>query len=510
MPFESILFLNPLPDFEENNPSVPGFFNDLNLDQIFNTIASSKKEYNLLPFFYEPLKDIESILYRQAILKDLEKTELYKAIIAFASGMEKVRRCLEKHEKYYYQIQKQRWFLDAAGVYCESLIKLGSDLNPSFIESEGLKSFYSFITDYITSEYFQTMEKRIRELQNKLQNIQYALLIKENTIRVRKYNGEENYQIEVEKTFEKFKQLSKKEYLYEFGYNNEMNHIEAAIINQVARLFPEVFSDLVNFTVDYSNFLNPLITRFDREVQFYIGYLEYIMKFQKAGYRFCIPEVSKRKSISVKSCFDLALANTLFFKNQQIIRNNFYLSGPERVIVVTGPNQGGKTTFARTFGQLHYLGALGLKVPGISARLFLFDKIFTHFEKQEEIKNLRGKLQDDLIRFYEIFEEATSDSIFLINEIFTSTSLNDAIFLSKKILNKILDLDALCVCVTFIDELSTISEKTVSMVSKVDETNHDRRTFKIERQTADGLSYAISIAQKYDLTYDLIKDRMKS
>jgi DNA mismatch repair ATPase MutS len=220
--------------------------------------------------------------------------------------------------------------------------------------------------------------------------------------------------------------------------------------------------------------------------------------------------MTQEKDIMAKGCFDLALANNLLGENKKIITNDFFLKNKERIIVVTGPNQGGKTTFARTFGQLHYFGSLGCLVPGYKARLFIFDNIFTHFEKQENIKNLRGKLQDDLIRFAEIFKNATSNSIFLINEIFSSTTLSDAVFLAKKIMEKISRLDALCVCVTFIDELSTLSEKTVSMVSNIEKDNPNHRTFKITRKPADGLSYALSIAEKYNLTSSQIKDRITS
>ena len=108
-----------------------------------------------------------------------------------------------------------------------------------------------------------------------------------------------------------------------------------------------------------------------------------------------------------------------------------------------------------------------------------------------------------------MLKEATPDSLIIANEVLTSTTLQDAIFLGKKVMDILGRLDALCVWVTFIDELTSYSDKAVSMVCMVDPENPSLRTYKIERKPAHGISYTTTIAEKYGLTYESLKERIK-
>jgi DNA mismatch repair protein MutS len=507
--FQSILFDR----FDEgvHGPprEAPAFFGDLHLDQIVASVTAGREEYELVEYFHRPLPDVEAICYRHAVLRDLEQEAVAEVVRAFARAMLRMRGALAWANKLHYGYQRKRWYLEAVSVYCSAVRSFGDELSGLDLRSAGFVALREYLQEYVESGDFRSLVTETRDLEEQLAGIGYALHIKGARIRVTRYDGAPDMSTEVEQTFMKFKHGAVNDYRIRFREPAEMNHVEAQILDLVARLHPQAFSALDQFWGRHRSYLDVTVSRFDREVQFYLAYLDYTAPLKSDGLGFSYPRVSAQsKRLHATEAFDLALASRLVGENATVVRNDFDLTDSERILVVTGPNQGGKTTFARMFGQMHYLASLGLPVPGAEARLFLPDRLFTHFEREENLQTLRGKFEDELIRIHEILDQATPSSMVIANETFGSTSLRDALAVGRQVMEQIIELDVICVFVTFVDEIASLGESTVSMMSTVVPDDPAERTYKVVRRAADGLAYAAAIADKYGLNYESLRGRI--
>ena len=102
----------------------------------------------------------------------------------------------------------------------------------------------------------------------------------------------------------------------------------------------------------------------------------------------------------------------------------------------------------------------------------------------------------------------TPRTVVVLNEVFASTAVEDARFLGREVLERLIAADVPTVLVTFVDELSRLGSATVSMVSLVDPDDPTVRTLKVVRRAADGRAYADALATRYGLSHDRIVARV--
>ena len=316
MTFHSILFKRTEDSIKTETVEAPVFFLDLNLDQIIDAIVAGKQEYNLKPFFYTSLGDIEAIKYRHEIMRDLENEVLFEYIKSFSEKMRTMRTHLAIADKLYYKYQKERMFLDAISIYCDAVNCLVHDLSMVDLKSRGFLAFRAYLANYAESNPFTSLLAETKKLIDDLLSVKYCLLIKGDSIKVRKYESAIDYSAEVEETFEKFKQGAVQDYRAEYPDSLTMNHVEAGVLDFVAQLYPDIFSSLDDYCAKNANYLDETISVFDREIQFYLAYLEYVAKFRRAGLKFCYPQISTEcKEVFDFEGFDLALAHKLINEN---------------------------------------------------------------------------------------------------------------------------------------------------------------------------------------------------
>ena len=435
----------------------PACFKDLNLDQVFNPILNIESEYDLASYFYTPVQDVKTVLYRQEVQKDLDNREIFSLYDNFSRNIFKISRDMKSYAAEYKNKENNSLIskghmLSYAQQYVTEIENLLEKADKLEIKSKGLTEFNNYLAEYVKTEKFNSFIEDTKKIRALFDEKEYSIFIKNGTIKVLKYNGEKDNCTEVENLFGKFIEEGSKDYLQKFPDRPKSEHIENKILIMLEKIYPKEFNLLDKFFASYLDFVNDTIYRFSREIRFFIGWKNFTENLKDKGLNFCYPTLAENSPVAQASnsgdtpashsgpalfatdFFDIALAVKL---KGNLVTNSFTLTPPERIMVITGPNQGGKTTFARSVGQLFYLTSLGLSVPGKEATLTVTDKILTHFEKEEKFTTQKGKLQDDIERLHNILSQATNKSLIIVNEIYASTTLKDALKLGNYMINDI-------------------------------------------------------------------------
>ena len=114
-----------------------------------------------------------------------------------------------------------------------------------------------------------------------------------------------------------------------------------------------------------------------------------------------------------------------------IVKNDVRMDQNARIFILTGPNQGGKTTYVQMVGLCQILTQLGLWVPAAQARISPAEGIYTHYPIEESSAKSTGRFGDEAQRLSEIFTEATRHSLMLLNESLASTNSGESLYIAQ-------------------------------------------------------------------------------
>jgi DNA mismatch repair protein MutS len=94
----SILFNDAHDAPDDGSGDEPAYLGDLRLDQIISALTAGRESYRLTAYLHRPLRSVETVRYRQQVLRDLEREPVHQVVTAFARGMARMRRHLHLAE----------------------------------------------------------------------------------------------------------------------------------------------------------------------------------------------------------------------------------------------------------------------------------------------------------------------------------------------------------------------------------------------------------------------------
>ena len=490
----------------------PDFFVDLNLDQVLARIQKLSPDHPVKEYFYEfPPK--EDVGYRQEIYRDIRKQSLYDRFMQFSADM---RRSADKELSPTFSgepLQGACWQLESVYFYCKAIVELRQELETGIAKQEitavGLKELQSFLEELCKEPDFAEMQEEAYDIWEMLTGTKFTLEINGNKLRISQMAQEGTYEDLLTECFKEYGVVEKGSMHSPFTTDLFLTRLERRLLQTFFGKYPDLEVEITSFAEKYQQYKKPQILQLEKEVQFYLAFYAFQKEWKAQGAVFCTPTFDETRPMEGLEVYDLALACVNYPAEKEVVSNDFTYASKEQFFIVNGPNQGGKTTFARSLGQLIYFAKMGLDVNAKKANLRYFDRLVTHFSVEESMESGQGKLMEELRRLAPIMNKGCEKAFVIINELFTTAAHYDGCIMGARVLDFFMKRSCHGVYVTHLRALGEGTDGVVHMAAMLDGSDEHRRTFKIMRSEAEQRGHAGDIVGKYQLTYTELRERLK-
>jgi DNA mismatch repair ATPase MutS len=466
-------------DFDLQQPLPPNaaaLIQDLELNTLFNAMALGDK------FLFEvaqkavlsSVSDLDTIRYRQDVLRDCLKNaaivrEIYTiAVEAIESEKRNYLGLLSRYPSWI--LRRSIEVLQMFVVMLKKLRRLAEEHAGAF-ESEGFRTFFAMLKRELSDEYFVRVQQHLRALQ-----FPHGMLI---SAELGQGNKGTHYVLRIppdrkESWFERVFAEHPPAYSFTIDDRDEsgtraLSDLQDRGINLVANALGQSTDHILSF-----------FTMLRTELAFYLGCVNLYTRLTQVGEPVCFPELlaAGERKRTFEGLYDASLALTM---GKRVVGNDLSAAGKD-LVIITGANQGGKSTFLRSIGLAQVMMQCGLFVPAQSFSANVCLGLFTHYKRKEDTTMKSGKLDEELSRMSEIVDRLTPHALVLFNESFAATNEREGSEIARQIVCALVERHIEIFFVTHLYEFAHrfyTQQMANALFLRADRQPDGRRTFKL-------------------------------
>lgn len=471
----NVLLMSPTEDFAIQQPLFWGseaLVQDLGLQALIDAMSQGNDyqqdvvKKTILQSVNNP---VSTILYRQAVLKDCMSN--HPVIVSIQNiALEAITKEKEVYLGFFSRYPEAilSRSIQVMEIFVGELKKLRNiiDEHATGFTSKGFTRFASMVQSELTDEYLSLVTDHLKILK-----FEHGVTV---SCQLGIANKGKNFILRFPNTTDKWWHHILDRYTSDAVYISERDEAGARALsvlkerglNEIANLLAQSVEHILHF-----------FTQLYTELLFYTGCLALERWLNLHDLPFCFPQISPEQ-FNADELFDIGLA----LQKQTAIVGNTFKAEAKPLILITGANQGGKTTFLRSIGIAQLMMQSGMFVPAQMYQSTAFEGIFTHFKREEDKQMTSGKFDEEMSRMSDIVDHLSCQSLLLFNESFSATNEREGSAIAKQIVSALLDKQIKVVFVTHLYDFphyfcSCEKDKIYSL--RAERQDDGNRTFRL-------------------------------
>ena len=447
---------------------------DLELDTLLDAMARGDEYLRELATkcLLSSLTEPEAILFRQRILRDcLEHPAIVRQLYDLAIEALDSKR---KAQHFWFRdspdtlLAKSVRMLELLADVLKRVRKVADEHAVTF-RSDGFVRLFATLTRELDDDYLQTVEEHLRELKFRRGALISAELGRGNrgTHYVLRKPHEQSL-------LQKLTPARPASYSFSVAERDEngmttLSELRGQGINLAA-------SALAQSTDHILSFFNMLRA----ELGFYVACLNLHDQLVERGEPTCfpVPLPAATPIHSAQQLYDVSLA---FHLDSRVVGNTVD-ADRKALVMITGANQGGKSTVLRSVGLAQLMMQAGMFVGAESFSANACDGVFTHFKREEDATMTRGKLEEELNRMSEIADAIGPTALLLCNESFASTNEREGSEIARQVVGALMEAGVKVFFVTHLFDLADgfyREQLETALFLRAEREPDGRRTFRL-------------------------------